>query len=275
MFSPQKKVFVMKVDFSGDSTSFCSSTLLALSVLFVLPSSQIAAQQPGNAYECRYATKAPVIDGVIDDDVWKSAAEVTEFTLPWLGKNARPASTPTKAKLLWDKDAIYFSADMVDHDLYAVIKEQDGDLWNNDVFELFFKPSEQKSGYYEFEVNAQKAILDIYLPKKGVDARKHFRSEEFHIDLQVQIRGTLNQHGDTDEGWTVEGKIPWSDFAPTGGAPKAGDEWRFALCRYDYTMKDLKNPELSTSAPLKSKSSPDFHLIEDYAPIRFIAAEGK
>jgi hypothetical protein len=227
------------------------------------------------ADECRFAAVAPVIDGSATDVIWKSAQRIDQFSLPWLKEQNRPASTPTSAALLWDTDYLYFIAEMQDKDLFADITKRDGDLWNNDVFELFFKPSTVKPGYYEFEVNPHGAVLDIFLPHKGVDARKHFETEAFHIDVKISYQGTLNKHEDVDQGWTVEGRIPWNDFSPTGGAPNAGDRWTYALCRYDYSTANLKAPELSTSAPLTSSTSPSFHLIEDYAPLVFVGPTPK
>jgi hypothetical protein len=249
---------------------------LNIAVVFLIVTSTAAAsagETPSD--ECRFAAVAPVIDGSGTDEIWKSAQRIDQFSLPWLQEQNRPASTPTSAALLWDTDNLYFVAEMQDKDLFADITKRDGDLWNNDVFELFFKPSEVKPGYYEFEVNPHGAVLDIFLPHKGVDARKHFETEPFHVDVKIALRGTLNKHQDVDQGWSVEGRIPWKDFSPTGGVPKAGDRWTYALCRYDYSTADLTAPELSTSAPLKSSISPSFHLIEDYAPLVFVGPTPK
>ena len=71
--------------------------------------------------------------------------------------------------------------------------------------------------------------------------------------------------GDRDEGWSVEGRIPWSAFAPTGGKPKPGAEWLFAICRYDYGPKGT-DPITMSSAPL---TRPSFHRYEDYGKLRF------
>jgi hypothetical protein len=67
----------------------------------------------------------------------------------------------------------------------------------------------------------------------------------------------------------VEGRIPWTAFAATGGAPKAGANWSFAVCRYDYGPEGTK-PLLFSSAPL---SVGDFHRYEDYGVLRFEGAE--
>src|SRR5213079_3398577 len=62
---------------------------------------------------------------------------------------------------------LYFFADMDDGDLFADIKEHDGNTWHNDVFELFFKPAEGKNGYYEFQVNAANTQFDMFMPDRG------------------------------------------------------------------------------------------------------------
>ncbi|MCI0377101.1 MAG: PQQ-dependent sugar dehydrogenase [Gemmataceae bacterium] len=232
-------------------------------------------KNPPTEFECRFTEAAITIDGKDDEPAWKSAQLIDTFYQPWLGEKARRAKTSTKAKLLWDREHLYFFADLEDHDLYATVKEHDGMTWNDDVFELFFRPAQDKPGYYEFQVNAAGTMLDMFLPKRGPDGYARYAKEgDFHMQSKVRLRGTLNQRGDRDEGWSVEGKIPWKDFARTGGRPEAGERWKFALCRYDYS-KEWKTPELSTCAPLKSKTKPDFHLIDDYATLRFTKSDKK
>src|SRR5437016_5861445 len=83
------------------------------------------------------------------------------------------------------------------------------------------------------------------------------------IDAKVILDGTLNRWQGKDKGWSVEGRIPWKDFFRTGGRPAIDERWKFALCRYDYSV-DFEGPELSTCAPLNSQNHPDFHRFEDY-----------
>ena len=226
-------------------------------------------KEPPTEFECRF-TELPIkIDGKGDDEAWRHAQVIDNFYLPWLGKNARPAKTKTTAKLLWDREYLYFLADMEDTDLYADVKEHDGQIWDNDVFELFFKPADDKPGYYEFQVSAAGTIMDMFLPRRGAGGYKRFaRDGAFHVEAKVRLRGTLNKWTDKDEGWSVEGKIPWTDFARTGGRPAVGEKWKFALCRYDYSV-DFEGPEQSTCAPLKSSSVADFHKFEDYGTLHF------
>src|SRR3954471_3597394 len=118
-------------------------------------------------FECRWASSPPVIDGKLDDPAWKNAQVVENFQAAWLPEGSRKPPTATKARLLWDREYLYFSAEMEDWDVYANVTEQDGATWLCDVFEFFFKPSKEKRGYYEFEVNAANAKLDMFLPSRG------------------------------------------------------------------------------------------------------------
>jgi glucose/arabinose dehydrogenase len=232
-----------------------------------------AAKGPLTSFECRWTEGPITIDGKADEEAWKHAQVIDHFYLPWLGKDARPARTATRAKLLWDREYLYFFAEMEDTDLYADVTEHDGETWNNDVFELFFKPAEDRPGYYEFQVNAAGTVLDMFLPRRGAGGYGRFKKDgDFHVEAKVHLEGTLNKWTDRDTGWSVEGRIPWRDFFRTGGRPGPGERWKFALCRYDYSV-DFEGPELSTCAPLKSKAFPDFHHFEDYATLTFVGPD--
>ena len=142
--------------------------------------------------------------------------------------------------------------------------------WLNDVFELFFKPSDDKLGYYEFQVNAANTQLEMYLPSRGAGGYQRFApGVNLGMESAVKLSGTLNDWTDKDKGWTVEGRIPWKAFEPTGGRPKPGAKWRFALCRYDYSVA-YEQPDLSSTAPL---TLPDFHRYEDYGTLTFVGGD--
>ena len=219
------------------------------------------------AVECRRATSPILIDGLPNDAAWRDAQVIGNFTQTWVAPN-HPAKSRTTARLLWDDQNLYFLAEMDDLDVFADITRHNGDLWNNDVFELFLKPSATGLGYYEFEINPNNATLEVYFPSRGSGGlRRWAKPDAFHLETKVTMRGgsTLNNPSDRDIGWVVEGRIPWSDFAPTGGKPNVGDEWRFALCRFDFSVQN-EQPEMSSSAPLKEAQ---FHRYEDYTVLKF------
>jgi hypothetical protein len=239
---------------------------------FLLSGQAPAPEQPAlpavvREAECRWASGAITIDGKADEPGWAQAPVLKDFAAFW---ERKPARSATRARLLWDNDFLYFTAEMDDVDLYADVKEHNGMTWNNDVFELFFKPDADKKAYYEFQVNALNTQLELFLPSRGSGGYGRFAPKtRFGMESAVRLQGTLNNWEDRDTGWTVEGKIPWTAFKATGGRPRPGDRWKFALCRYDYSVA-YETPDLSSTAPL---TAANFHRYEDYGVLRFVGRE--
>jgi len=211
---------------------------------------------------CRYVAEPPTIDGELDDACWDEAEAIRDFSAYW---DREPTGTGTRAWLVWDDDALYFAATMTDAELRAFGTERNDRLWLGDVFELFFKPSEDSPRYYEFQVNPRSAILELAFPERGFDFEELAAKPPMGFEAVAQVEGTLDQPGDEDRSWRVEGRIPWSIFEPTGGRPEPGDVWSFALCRYDYGPEGTE-PVLMSSAPLER---PSFHRYEDYGRLIF------
>ena len=227
---------------------------------------ELSPSQPRPIFECRWTSDTITIDGRASEPGWQLAEMIDGFGLSWLSPEAPPAKASTRAKLLWDRESIYFFAELDDQDLFADVTEHDGMTWLNDVFELFLKPAADKPGYYEVHVNPANTRMDMYVPRREPYSYFRFKSKRpFHFESAVTVNGTLENRTDVDRGWTVEGQIPWRDFIDTGGRPAVNEVWRFAICRYDYTAGT--KPELSTCAPL---SKADFHQHENYADLQFV-----
>ena len=225
---------------------------------------------PEQVYSCRQTETAIRLDGKGEDPAWRHAMEIPNFFTPRSKKTeAEKATTGTRAKLLWDARYLYYFAEMEDGDLKAERKARDDQLWLDDVFELFFKPSPENTGYYEFQATPLGTLLDIFYPERTPDRYNENKNKgKFGHAAKVVVNGTLNNSDDKDTGWQVEGRIPWSDFKALGGGPKLGDQWRFMLCRYDYDprFENRNQAELTVSSPLMTR---DFHNYEDFAPIKF------
>jgi Carbohydrate family 9 binding domain-like len=215
---------------------------------------------------CRWAAAPPVLDGKLDDQCWQGAAVIDRFASFWTDpKKPRPG---TFAYLVWDDDALYYAGSMTDAELRSFGTKRNDHLWNGDVFELFLKPSTERPEYYEFQANPRAVVFEAPFPKRGHDFGGLANAPLLGSKAVVALKGTLDQSGDRDEGWSVEGRIPWSAFAPSGGKPKPGTEWLFAICRYDYGPKGA-DPVTMSSAPLTKAS---FHRYEDYGKLRFEGA---
>ena len=244
----------------------CSVPWVLLAFALLIPTSLKAADEP---LECRWTDKPLSLKLDADRAIWQQAKFIDNFLVPGVGPGRTP-KTSTKAKLLWDREYLYFYAEMEDHDLLVKVREHQGMVWTSDVFELFFKPADGKPAYYEFEVNPVNATLELAFPERDPNAFVRVR-DNTHIDFKtvVKVDGTINNPADDDKGWSVEGRIPWKDLAMTGGRPNPGEIWKLNLCRMDYTTGQPRQ-ELSSCAPL-TKS--EFHRWEDYTPLLFVGPE--
>jgi hypothetical protein len=212
---------------------------------------------------CRWAARPPVLDGKLDDRCWQKAAVIDRFGTYWT--DPRKSYGGTFAYLVWDNDALYYAGSMTDAELRSFGTKRNAHLWNGDVFELFLKPSDSKPAYFEFQANPRGVVFEMAFARREPNSGDFSNAPLLGSKAAVALKGTLDLPGDRDEGWTVEGRIPWTSFAQSGGWPRAGDEWLFAICRYDYGPEGTK-PTLMSSAPL---SKPSFHRYEDYGKLRF------
>jgi|JI9StandDraft_2_1071091.scaffolds.fasta_scaffold02497_6 uncharacterized repeat protein (TIGR03806 family) len=229
----------------------------------LLLGNEFAEESP---YLCQFTSAPPNIDGNGADMAWESAETIKNFRMAWLGEEGNKRIGSTEAKILWDRDYVYFWAKLVDQDLQSTVKERDGQTWNDDVFEVFLKPSKEHGGYYEFHVTPGNVQMDLYIPKRGPNAYQEFRLKDaFDFQSAVRIEGTLEDRADTDDFWEVEFRLAWEDFAATGGRPEPGETWTYSLCRYDFNSADAE-PTLTSISPLKRRQ---FHDYELFLPIQF------
>ena len=240
------------------------AALLALACVLTAYTVTAKAADPAVTREavCRWTATAPKVDGSLNDPAWAGATVIQDFPAFW---KKGETGKGTRARLLWNKDALYFAAEMTDAEMRSFGTKHNDHLWNGDVFELFFKPSEKRPEYYEFQANPKSVMFEVAFPKRGADLGNFGALPALGMTVVSRVDGTLDTPGDVDKGWTVEGRIPWTTFAPTGGRPEPGAAWRFALCRYDYGPEGTK-PVLMSSAPLTQLS---FHHYEDYGRLTF------
>jgi uncharacterized repeat protein (TIGR03806 family) len=257
------------------SRTLISTTFLLASALAFISCKSSPARPPlvpkpptaataGPQYLCQWTDQPITIDGNANEPAWQNAPLIDHFVIPWQGPDKRPHNA-TRAKLLWDRENLYFFADMDDADLYADVTQHNGKVWENDAFEMFLKPAADKPGYYEFEVSPLNTTFDIYFPKRGAGPLADLgKAHPFKFETAVALRGSVNGHQDQG-GWSVEGRVRWADLASTGGRPAVDETWRFSLCRVDFKSKGA-TADLSTIASMKT---PDFHHHEDYPLVRF------
>ena len=252
------------------------SRLAALFCVAILPllatASAFAAEEAKPTFECRWAGGPIKIDGKADEPPGSTPSRSTSSTLPWLKEKARPAKTATKATLLWDREYLYFFAEMDDADLFADVKEHDGMTWDNDVFELFFKPADDKPGYYEFQVNAAGTVIDMFLPRRGAGGFARFiKDGEFHIEVGGQAARHAQQVERQGQGLVGRGAHP---VDATSSAPAAGrsSARRGSSPSAATTTRSTSKGRSCRPAP-RCQPTPTFHQLEDYATLKFVGPD--
>lgn len=99
---------------------------------------------------------APVIDGRLDDSVWKNAEVLTDFRQTRPVNGAEP-SDPTEVYLLYDDDALYIGARMYDSEpdrIAAPTVRHGQGLGSDDRIVIILDPFHAGRGAYRFETNA-------------------------------------------------------------------------------------------------------------------------
>jgi len=160
------------------------------------------AQEPIQHKELhiKRVSKAPKIDGVLDDDAWKNASIAGNFIMfrPESGK-PEPNNIKTEVKVIYDDDAIYFGAYLYDDKPNEIPMEfQTRDNFGNaDFFGVVLNPANDGINQTEFFVTSAGNQNDAKVTAGG--------REDFSWNAVWQSQVTV-----TDKGWIVEIKIPYS-----------------------------------------------------------------
>jgi hypothetical protein len=215
--------------FSMPLCAIAQSPFAGLENLFTVPKN----------YTVNYTTAPPVIDGNINDPVWRQAKWTEDFQDIEGDLKPGPA-LQTNAKMLWDDSCLYIAAQVHDPNVWAYLTHRDDIVYRDNDFEVFIDPNKTTHQYYEFEFNAVNTVFDLFLNKpyrNGGNAMINWDAEGIRSATKVQ--GTVNNPTDTDEGWTIEIAIPFRalSFGIDVTVPKEGDFWRIDFSRVEWKTK--------------------------------------
>lgn len=235
-------------------------------MLFAVTAAAFAQRPVGPIpkYEVKRAASRIAVNGLLDDEAWKTASPAVEFVFPWDRQTG--AKQRTRARLLWDSDYLYVGYECDDEDIVAVFGQRDDPTYRDDAVEIFIHPGPKYKVYWGFEMNARAVMYD-YINIPGVIHLNDSNADG--AQLAVTVRGTLNQRGDKDQGWTLEVAIPWRafrDFAGTPLPPKPGDIWRANLNRWDGSEPNRRLSQWSDSG----LEQPNPHRPERFGELVFV-----
>jgi hypothetical protein len=191
-------------------------------------------------YLC-HATHDPItIDGRADEPAWKSAEWTQDFVDIEGARRPKPRFR-TRAKMLWDDQFLYVYAELEEPHVWATVTKKNDIIFRDNDFEVFISPDGSNHHYHEYEMNALNTIWELSLDKPYRDhGPVRNRDNLPGLSSAVHIRGTLNDPGDTDEGWSVEIAFPWKGLSKYAGRaaspPRDGDTWRMGFSRVEWVI---------------------------------------
>ena len=178
-----------------------------------------------------------VVDGKLDDEVWRLATWTDDFVDIEGDKKPRPRFR-TRAKMAWDDDYFYIAAELSEPHVWGTLTRHDSVIFQDNDFEVFIDPDGDNHEYYEIEVNALNTEWDLLLEKPYRDGGPAVDAWEIPgLKTATHVIGKLNDPDGLDESWTIELALPWKVLgarAHRPAPPKDGDQWRVNFSRVEW-----------------------------------------
>ena len=211
-----------------------------------------APQAPFNppTYVCYKAPASIKIDGKLSPDEWDAVPWTDEFVDIEGDKRPKP-DMPTRAKMTYDENGMYFAALLEEPHVWGTITKHDAVIYQDNDFEIFLNPTNDTHNYIEYEVNALGTVWDLFLTRPYRDNTTVLNNYEIAgMQSAVYVDGTINNPNDTDKSWSVEVFMPWSSIIGKE-KPEAGEQFRVNFSRVEWASeaKDGKY----TKIPLKGE----------------------
>src|SRR5262249_37071473 len=188
--------------------------------------------------------KAPVIDGRIDDDVWKQAAVFRNFYQTGPGDNIEP-SKPTEAMIGYDARTLYFAFHCYDEPdkVRASVAKRD-EVFNEDNVRIFLDTFNDQRRAYVLGFNPLGVQADgIMNEGQGTD---------FSVDIVMASKGMI-----TSDGWTLEVAIPFKSLRYEAGK---GKSWGIHVWRNIDRFNDEIDSWMPNSRDISSLLSQAGHI---------------
>jgi hypothetical protein len=240
-------------------------------------SAKPAAPEARKRYVARMVTKAPKIDGKLDEAAWTAAPSTGPFVNTLTGA---PVSQATEAKLLWDKKFLYIGIENADSDVWAKLDKRDDKLWTEEADEIMIDADGNGRTYVELQVAPNGNLFDTYLPERrkyedSINPKMKPFGWNSKTVVKVRVDGTLNKREDQDKGWTAEIAIPLEDVkgmddkSTLALPPVPGAVWRINMFRMD-VPQGKPQQAAGWSPPMVG----DFHALDRFGELVFGDAQG-
>jgi len=147
-------------------------------------------------------------------------------------------SYETKVKVLYSSTGIYFLFRCEDEKLTTTMKDDNLNLWEEDVVEVFLWTSEDFPVYFEYEISPMDFELPIIVPNykgKFLGWLPWNYGGDRRILHATSAVGGEKKSGSTVSAWIAEFFIPYKLLNPLPQVPPvSGTKWRANMYRIDY-----------------------------------------
>ncbi|MET0650267.1 MAG: carbohydrate binding family 9 domain-containing protein, partial [Pyrinomonadaceae bacterium] len=170
----------------------------------------VPALPPEKAQPVRVARfeKAPVIDGKLDDDIWKTAAVLKDFYQINPGDNIAP-SKPTETLIGYDSKFLYIAFHCFDEPdkVRATLPKRDDVMNNDDSIRIMLDTFNDRRKAYVLVFNP------LGVQQDGI--RTEGMGADFSVDIVMESKGSI-----TSDGWVVEVAVPFKSLRYEAGKGK-------------------------------------------------------
>jgi len=173
---------------------------------------------------------------------------------------------PTRFKILYSGKGIYLLFEGKDNKITTKFDKDFDNLFNGDVFEVFFHPDPKMPLYFEYEINPLNKELVLIIPNLNGKIHGwipwHYENDR-RVVKQVNIEGGKMEAGGTIKSWNAELFFPYELFNPLSNVPPvSGTIWNANFYRLDYDSGKMVK---WTWTPINQS----FHEFEKFKPIKF------
>jgi hypothetical protein len=188
--------------------------------------------------------KAPVIDGKLDDEVWKQAAVFKDFYQTSPGDNIAP-SKPTEAMIGYDSRTLYLAFHCYDEPdkIRATVAKRD-DVFGEDNVRVYLDTFNDQRRAYVLGWNPLGVQADGILTEGS--------GQDFSVDIVMESKGMI-----TSDGWTLEVAIPFKSLRYEAGKGKL---WGIHVFRNIDRFNDEFDSWMPNSRDISSQLSQEGHI---------------
>jgi len=164
----------------------------------------------------------PVIDGKLDDAVWKTATPLEKFVPLLINKDAQ-IEAPTETWVGYDEQNLYVAfrcAEPKTDQMQILGNKHDGNIWG-DTVEVFLTQGAGATPFVHLALSPGNVQWDALNPEHATKCYPHVKMD---FDPKWQSAVVIG-----DREWTVEAAIPWAQVGIPAPAP--GSKLGANFCR--------------------------------------------